>query len=474
MDLVEANAAAVDTRAAPFARRVDEWQLMRDFMAGARQLKTTSRIAPLSTDWDNEMKQTYVERAYLFNATEISVDGFAGMITVKAPTLDVPNDMTDIASDITGKGHDVAGLAALCADELMTVGAVGLLADHPPSPNGVTVAQAAALGLRPMVVTYPVETVLEVRTERKGGKTHVTRVRLSEDVIKPWGRWGERIYKRVRVLELVDGLYQQVVFDRNDKGEWIEEPPIFPLANNQRMTEIPFQLLTANGSAYEPPRPPLHTLAEANLAHLQNSALHEHGLAFCAQPVRFFAGMSAPDGPVPMIGSSIAVFSTDPNAKASIVEASADIVGAVVNAMKDKRADMAILGARFLAADGAAQIAENTARLNKSGDTASLSKITNAIEYGVIAALRWCAGFMGSTADAIRFQMSRDYMPVRMSPLELQALVATFQANLLPLSDFYANLVQGEIVAPREGGADDYREELETEAPGVVAVGNVV
>jgi hypothetical protein len=168
-----------------------------------------------------------------------------------------------------------------------------------------------------------------------------------------------------------------------------------------------------------------------------------------------------------MIGSSIAVFSSDPNAKATIVEAGAGIVGAVVNAMDKKERDMAILGARFLAGEGNAQIAENTARLNRSGDTASLSKITDATETGVLKSLKWCARFIGADESAIRVQMSRDYMPVRMSATDLQALVGAWQAGAITQADLYNNLVQGEIVAPRQGGADDYREELETEAPGM-------
>lgn len=469
---VTASAASVDSRAPAFARRVNQWQLMRDFMAGEDALLTEAYIPPLSPDWPAEMKKAYVSRAYLFNATEITVDGFAGMVTVKPPAVTLPPAMEEWAADVTGQGHDAAALASMCADALMEVGCIGLLSEFPQAPAGLTVAQAEALALRPMIAVYQPEAILEVRTARIGGKQVIDRVRVAETFEEADGPWGLKARQRIRVLELVDGLYQQRVFDwSTSTNAWIELEPIFPTANGQRMTEIPFRLVTANGAAFIPPRPPLHTLAQANLRHLQDSALHQHGLAFCAQPVRFFAGISAPSESPPMVGSSIAVFAQDPAAKASIIEASPDIVGAIVKAMETKSRDMAVLGARFLAGDGSAQIAENTARINRSGDAASLSKISDAIEGGIQACLRWCAAFLGIPGEEITVQMSRDYMPVRMAPLELQALVASWQAGAITQADLYANLVRGEIVAPRQGGADDYREELEQEAPGLAAGG---
>jgi hypothetical protein len=462
--------ASVDTRTPAFAAREAAWSLMRDFMAGASALKTKARIPALSPDWDDRMWKPYIDRAYLFNATEISVDGFAGMVTIKPPAVEVPETLNDVAADITGSGHDVAALAAMCADELMTVGTVGLLADYPVAVPGQTIEQARANGIRPMVAVYMAESVLEVRTRKVGGKTVIDRVRLAETKMEADGEWGQKASPRVRALELNEaGFYQQRLFMKNANGEWVQDGEIItPVASGAPLQEIPFQLVTANGAAHVPPRPPLHTLAEANLAHLQDSALHQHGLAFCAQPVRFFAGVAAPAEEPPMIGSSIAVFSNDVNAKASIVEASPSIVGAIVAAMEAKRRDMAILGARFLAGDGNAQIAENTARINRSGDNASLSKITDAIESGLLFVLRWCARFVGADPDQVTVQMSRDYMPVRMDATDLQALVMAWQAGAITQADLYANLVQGEIVAPRQGGAEDFREELEQEAPGLV------
>lgn len=471
---VTASAASVDSRAPAFARRVEQWRLMRDFMAGEEALLTEAYIPPLSPDWPKDMKRAYVERAYLFNATEVTVDGFAGMVTVKPPSVTLPPGMQEWGADVTGEGHDTAGLAAICADSLMEVGCVGLLAEYPAAPTGLTVAQATRLGLQPMIAVYQPESILEVRVDRFGGKQVVTRVRLAETFETADGEWGVKAGQRIRVLELVEGVYQQRIFDRSTStAAWIEMQPVVPLANGQRMTEIPFRLATANGAAFVPPRPPLHTLAQANLKHLRDSALHQHGLAFCAQPVRFFAGIGAPSESPPMVGSSIAVFAQDPNAKASIIEASPDIVGAIVKAMETKARDMAVLGARFLAGDGSAQIAENTARINRSGDAASLSKISDAIEGALQQCLRWCAAFLGIDGADITVQMIRDYMPVRMAPLELQALVAAWQAGAITQSDLYGNLVRGEIIAARQGGPDDYREELEQEAPGMTSVGAV-
>jgi hypothetical protein len=242
---------------------------------------------------------------------------------------------------------------------------------------------------------------------------------------------------------------------------WSQEgEDIFPVANGVPWSEIPFRLVSADGNQFLPARPPMHDLAELNRDHLNNSAALERSLFYCGSPMWFIAGMTAPEGGL-RIGSSSALFCGDPQAKASVVQSGAESIGAIASQMTEKREQMAIIGARFLSQE-ASQVAVETAQIHRAGDTASLSTISGAIEDGLTASLKWCALFMGTDPDLCKVTLSRDYMPRRMNFQELTALVASWQSGAMPTADLYDNLVKGEIVTARQGGAEEFEEELQT------------
>ena len=461
--VTQAPSNAVDGPSPLYLHRAPEWRLMRAFSAGGRALRSVNYIPPPSDKWEDADKLRYANGAGVFNAVMATVDGLSGMVTVKEPTIDVPARMEALRADITGDGRDIDGLVSLMADEAMLVGSVALLVDYPENVEGLTRAQADALGSRPVVSVYPIETVLEVRHAKIGGKSVINRVRLREAREEPNGEWSNKLVQQVRVLELVDGVYQQRLFEKLDGG-WMQVAEFQPRANGGTWDEIPFVMATADGATFVSPKPPLHELADINLTHIQSSALHRHCLREASQPFYFFRGLERPDGDI-YIGSSRALFSSNENAGAEIVQASAESVGAIVADMEALERRMAVIGARFLSQEMPGQIAEATAMINRSGDTASLSSVSASIEQAATKVLRWCARFMGQNEADCRVSLSRDYMPKRLSAQELQSLVAAWQSGAITLADLYDNLVRGEIITKREGGAEEWQDELSEQMP---------
>lgn len=449
---------SVSQPTAAFTKRSAQFAKIRAWLEGDECVKKAEYInAP--SNWDEKEKAAFIEAAYVFNATKRTIDGLSGMVMIKPATIDLPPEFDAFKTDADGKDTNLEGVINKVADELCGVGNIGLLVDFPTVSGQLTKAQAEAQGMKPVFSFYAVESILEVKHTKRGGKSILSRVRLVETYTEQGAdEFAETEKLQYRVLDLDNGLYRQRLYRNNKLIDVIE-----PKANGSRLTEIPFRLITATGDVDKPCRPPLSDLAQVNIDHLNDSAWRQRAIRFAGSPLFAIFGMAPPKDPV-RAGDGMMIFVENPQGKLQVEAAKAENVGAIREAMQDKRDDMAVIGARFLQAETNANIAENTATIHRSGDNATLSTISASIEQGITQALKWVALFLGLKPDIGGVKLSRDYLPRKMTSQELQAIVAAWQAGAMTIADLYDNLVNGEIIQPREGGFEDYDLELAQEA----------
>lgn len=449
---------SVSSKTAPFLKYSDEYARIRAISEGAKGVKNATYIRSPKT-WEDEEKRAFEADACFFNATKRTMDGFSGMVTIKPATIDLPSAFDDLKADVDGIGSSVDSIINKLADELCGVGNIGVLVDYPESAGVVTIAQAQAQGLRPSLSFYAIESILEVKHTKIGNNYVLTRVRLAEKYIEPVvnDEFAETEKDQVRVLDISEGSYRVRVF----RGKEVFSE-VFPRANGALMREIPFRLITATGDVTKPCRPPLDDLAETNIDHLNNSAWVERAARFAGSPMFAIFGMNKPQEAV-RPGDGVILWCPDPSGKLQVESASADSAGMLSELKADKRADMAVIGARFLQADTSGNIAENTAVIHRSGDNATLSTISASIEQGITEAFRFCGQFKGVDASAIKITLTRDYLPTKMIPQELTALVSALQSGAITKADLYDNLVRGEIIQPREDGSIQFIDELANE-----------
>ncbi|MCP3672776.1 MAG: DUF4055 domain-containing protein, partial [Gammaproteobacteria bacterium] len=156
---------------------------------------------------------------------------------------------------------------------------------------------------------------------------------------------------------------------------------------------------------------------------------------------------------------------SDPNARAELLEFTGAGLGAIENAMASDVAAMAAIGAKMLQNDTTGVKAAETARIEASGESATLTTLANSCEALITQLLQWCAEWEGST-DEVSFKLNRDYLDTKLDPQTLTALLATWQGGGMSLDTFLYNLQKGEILQKgadietekeliAEGGADD-------------------
>jgi hypothetical protein len=163
--------------------------------------------------------------------------------------------------------------------------------------------------------------------------------------------------------------------------------------------------------------------------------------------------------PIP-VGGSAGVLQAQPNTLAR-------------QAMLDKEAQMAALGARLLTSSGAVK----TATQQNSEDTSAHSVLTlscNNTSMAISKCLSWAARFENVTlvansdgdddADDNTFEINTDFLGTTIDSGTLAQLLAMVQAGKMPESDFWQALRNMELIDP-EKTDEEIQEELDQQEP---------
>lgn len=459
----------VSTRAPEFEARVNDWKMMRAFVAGREGALTGEEYLTRLPGHDDATYKQYRKRAYFLNATQRSIDGLVGLIFRKEPQGEWRPAFDGYVEDVTRDGKSARQLSEEIAQEVLTVGSCAVLVDHPREGEGLTLSQADALGIRPYARLYTIENVLGVKEATRGADKIINQVRLRESrrEINPDDEFSEKVIDVIRVLSLDEaGVYnirrfEKQVNEKTGTSQWLEiDEPFYPKMNGQPITSIPIRFFTRRGHQPVPPRPPLLDLAESNKGHLNDSALYQWGLMWSANPTPCFVNLQLAEGETVSLGSSKGLTFGE-SGNAFYLEFSGNGLGAVRQAMEDKRRDMAVLGARMLMEDRKAVEAAETAAIHRSGENSILSAIANSLGEGMEWVLDWIARWAGIEAD-ISYRLNTDFVAVPMDAQSLTALMGAWQGGGITRADLFAALQRGEVIRD-DKTYEDHEEEIEME-----------
>jgi hypothetical protein len=450
----------VNSPNAAYAANKAKWQRVRDCREGEDAVKkrTTVYLPQLDVHANRPDKYLgYLARATFFNATGRTVAGLAGAIFQKPPKVDLPERIREHARDITMTGVSAEVFALNVVEEDLTTGRVGILVDLQlgQSTDG-----------RPYWSRYNAEDIVNWSAERRGGDEVLTLVVLREDYQEPDPKdpFVSKTCDQYRELRLDEkGQYTVTIWRRPDgKAEferWAPEgqkdPILIPQRRGKALDFIPFVFIGPTSTAPSVEKPPLLDLVNVNLAHYRNSADYEHGLHYTGIPIPWIAGAAAPaaspaDPNSPpsqvVVGPDVFVY-LEKDGKLGIEQADGETLGALENALKEKKEQMTTLGARMLEPPGAAETA--TAVLGRAaGDHASIRTIAAAAEEGLTKAAQIHAYWMGVEAhpsDArATVTLNKDVVNAKLTPEEVRVLLEMYIEGAISAETFYHRLQGGE------------------------------
>ena len=410
---------------------------------------TDEEYLPKLNGQDKKQYNSYKKRAVFFGAMSRTVTALVGAIDRKPPEVKGANNLKDFMKDVTGTGISLDEFLKDVEEEVMISGRVIVCVDRKNSSDN-----------RPYLVWYKSEDCINWFSEQYTDfDKRLTGMIFREsyyDVDK------DNKYKQVqkdqyREFIMQDGNVTVNIWRNKNEEKTSEfgnvEKPEYEISETYTLTNrgkalgfIPCVPVVSDGSPFEVSQPPLLDLVDVNLAHYRNSADYEHGMHWTALPTPVLTGLNGKDSKI-SIGSGSAIILPDPQSSAMFLEFSGQGLSTIKTAMDHKEMMMSALGARMLASRMDQSTSAEVARINYSGETASLCNVARSMSRGMTRLLKMVSEWENNKGfDNIEVHLNEDYVDTKLVGADLTALMAAYQGGAISLDSLIWNMSSGELL----------------------------
>lgn len=446
-----------DYESTAYKRMKADVKVMRDVVMGGRHLKDQGEeYLPKHAKEERRDYTVRLHNSVLFNGTERTVDGLAGMVFAKDPVLqDVPGRIEEHLENIDNAGTHFDVFSRQVFSDALEVGHAGILVEVPavdgPSDRPLTEAEEAALGVRPYWCHYRKEDILSWRSEVVAGRTLLSQLVLREKVNEADGEYGDKEVTYYRVLRRTDEgvTWERLRIDEDD--DTVISEGNGPITNQD---EIPFVAIYGGKTGLLESRPPLLDLAETNLAHYRLLSDHLYKLHLCNLPVGVLIGVD-PDTSV-QVGPNAWLKLPQSDMKFSWESPDGSTFKDNVTQLQEFKADMAAQGLSLLQVETRQAETATAKRMDKAESDSALAAAARSLQDGLEKALEYHANYMRLDGGG-SVQINRDFENVPITPDEMRALSEQVASGQLSLETMWA------IQEKRGGLPDDFDPEVEKE-----------
>lgn len=431
-----------------------DWYKVRTMCKGSRAVKSQGdkflpRPCPGDTSEDNrERYKAYKKRAVFTNFTGRTLSGLKGEVMKKAPEIELPPILKIFEDDVDGQGTPLIQHASITLEEALSQGRGGLLTDYPKTEGVTTKAQQDAGLIRPTIVHYRAEDIINWWPGRVGAETIIKMVVLKEGGTKKTGNYSVEKTTQYRVLSISaieaqeDGdeaqpeAYTVAVYQIED-GEVVEvEAPYQPRGKNgQTLSRIPFHPVGAKKNDMSVDTPPLLDIAEINGAHYINSADNEEMSHISGQGTLWTSGLTA-EWVKDEMGGEIRIGSRGhiplpEGGQAGLIQVAPNTMPG--EGMKAKREDMVSMGAKLVSDRSSGETATR-ARMDDSSETSVLTTIANNVSDAYRAAIESVNLFVDFDGE-FAFALNTDFDIHTLGAQDQMAIIAAWQGGIIDFEE---------------------------------------
>lgn len=409
----------VDTLHPEYKRYVDAWCKTRDAVCGTVAVKAKkTKYLPAPNEYEDQSSErynAYIARAVYTNFTARTKNAFTGAAFRQNPIMEFPAGLEYLEDDATGDGLSLVQLAKDSLGDLLETGRHGFLVDYPEAPEGLSAEDEQALDLKASIVPYVAESIVNWKVKSVRGRNLLSLVVLKESVSIAEDEFSHDAKDQYRVLALdEDGDYfQQLYRDGMPVGA-----PVYPLkADGSTWDVIPFIFCGAQNNDHTVDDAPLADIAEVNIAHYRNSADYEESAFITGQPTLFLTTSFNVEqwkeaNPTGITLGSRTGHNLGSEGSATLVQANPNSL--VQTAMKDKEAQMIMIGARIIT-DRTGQETAEAARIRFSSENSVLGDVVKNLSEALRVCMKWCGEFMGADGDVV-FEISTNFYDKSLDP----------------------------------------------------------
>ena len=358
----------------------------------------------------------------LFPAFERTCGVMAGKPFAKELTLNkVPAAVEVYVDDVDGEGRSLHAFASDLFDvSAIKYGFGGILVDYTKTEGQArTQADEKAMGARPYMVHIKHDQILGYKTQRAGDKVVFTQLRIKETKEEDDG-YGTKVVNCVRVLE--PGKWELWV----ERSSQSKTAYVLEEQGTTTLSYIPFVPLYGIRKGFMLGMPPLLSLADLNIKHWQHQSDQDENARFARKRLLVFSGLTNDDKIV--MASDMAV-RLPPNAKAEVIQGSAESVNAGRSELKALEEQMIQTGAELLVAtpgQRTATEASNDAEANKS----MLQRIVENFEDALDLALQFMADWI-KAGEGGSVSLFKDFAANSLTDASAQLVVTMAQGGLI-------------------------------------------
>lgn len=432
----------------------EDWDILRDTFGGERHVKVKGeKYLKKTSGMDSNEYDLFLDNATFYPMVSRTVGSLVGTIFRRDPAInDLSDRLKSKLDNIGKKGESLRSFTHRQARETILMGKYGVLLDMPRNGNG-----------EPYVTGYIAESILDWRTIEIDGREQLSYVALMEVNDNPDA--AKRFTAKFRTLNLVekDGSYQYEQhiyhtkeYDGSDLKEdgypQIKGTPdevIIPTRRGVPLQFIPFQFFTPESSTVDTIQSPMLEIARMNLSHYRSYAQLEHGRFYTGQPV-FWVTKEGGDGEKDyFIGPSM-VWELGPNQKAGLIEFNGNGLRFLENALKDKEAQAATLGGRFIGVTpSAVSESDNQSSMKDRNEQALLLTLTMSMDDGWTKVLRWWAWWQDvkkNEIEKITVRFNKDFLLKPAAAREFRAISKMYLDGVLPITVLFDYMQKADVI----------------------------
>lgn len=446
-------------------------------VAGTRAVKAEKETylpKPNASDTSTANKaryDSYLERALFLGATAQTLEGFVGQVFAKDPVMELPAEMSFVGEDVDCSGNSISNQAKDGLRLQFKKGGGGLLVDYPTvnqesAGHELSKAEVEQLGLRPRILQYDRDCVINWRKATIGGKVKLTLVVLKEEETVADDGFEAKTEPVYRVLRLDKdaGFYYVEIWKKGTVGFELKSMNIPTDGWGKRFMEIQFFPFSWDNNDIEPSSIPLEQLAELDFGWYRNSADYEESCFISGQPTLVLSGLDQSwvddvlKGKVEL-GSRAAV-PLPTGGQAMLIQATANSMPK--EAMADKQQQMAAIGAELME-QNMVQRSATEASLEASARTSVLGSAAMNYSDAMTNALKSVAAFLRielpdeeqAREEVLSFELSTDFDMARMTAQERAQLLAEWQGRGITFEEYRWNLKKAGVAYMADEDAKD-------------------
>ena len=416
----------VSTQKQEYNENLPLWQLVRDCVSGQKAIKEkTTLYLPKPIGRDEEAYKRYLARAHFAMFAARTAEGLYGQVFSKEPDKqgELPQVLENFLENVDNTGTSIDQFASDLVWDSMQAPWGGILVDHSPVPEGMTQAEKERAKLTSFLRWYTAESVINWRYDTINEQQTLALVVLKEDYETVGEDKFNPVQKtRYRVLELVDGVYIQEIWEKVDstqsgKDEYMTTAVFVPELDGKHLDFIPFFTCPAK----EPEKSMLLPIAYLNIGHYQLTADHTNLLHFTATPTGYGVNVrpainQKTGEPIPMeMGGEVFHYIEGidgKEARVGYLEPSGQGGGQLLSAIEAIEKNMEVMGADIIKPQKKGVETADAAKIHKAGENAVLGsfslnmseKLTQAIRLGA----RW-RGVPENITENFTYSLNQNY-----------------------------------------------------------------